>query len=364
MKGGESMSTKVAKRILEILYCIGFMAGTFFVTDFILDIAWGINSGTVWLTSIISATIVVGILSVLTAPGAINGLSKFAYKVINRVSRMPARELLGGTIGLILGLLIATLIGSSVSTWKYGSIVVLVFSLFMGYIGLMVGIKKNEELISLFTRKTVSKEKPTKGDFKISCQPKLLDTSVIIDGRIADIYQTGFIDGPLVMPGFILNELKHVADSSDPLKKNRGRRGLDIINKLRKDFEDQIIMVEKDYEDVKEVDVKLIRLAMEMNGAILTNDFNLNKMAQVQNVLVLNINELSNAVKTVVLPGEELVVRILKEGKEAEQGIAYLEDGTMIVVEGGWEFEGVTLTVVVTSVLQTSAGRMIFAKPK
>ncbi len=358
------MSTKIAKRILEVLFCIGLMIGTYFLADFILAVVWDINSGTIWLSAIIAAVAIVGIFSVLTASIVINALAKFAYKVINRVSRMPARELLGGTIGLILGLLIATLIGSSVSTWKYGAAIVLGFSLFMGYIGLMVGIKKNEEIMSLFNRRMVTKEKPIRADIKSFCQPKLLDTSVIIDGRIADIYRTGFIDGPLILPGFILNELKHVADSSDALKKNRGRRGLDIINKLRKDFEEQIVMVEKDYEDIKEVDVKLIRLAMEMNGAILTNDFNLNKMAQVQNVLVLNINELSNAVKTVVLPGEELVVRIIKEGKESDQGIAYLEDGTMIVVEGGWEYEGVTLTVVVTSVLQTSAGRMIFAKPK
>ncbi len=357
------MSTKVVKIILEILYCIGLMIGTYFLANFILGLAWNIHSGSIWLSAIIMVLAIIGIVAFLTASIVVSGLARFSYKVINRVSRMPARELLGGTIGLILGLLIATLIGSSVSAWKYGAVFVLFFSLFMGYIGMMVGIKRNEEILNLFVRKT-PKEKPQKGDAKGICQPKLLDTSVIIDGRIADIYQTGFIDGPLVMPGFILNELKHVADSSDPLKKNRGRRGLDIINKLRKEFEDRIVVVEKDYEDVKEVDVKLIRLAMEMDGAILTNDFNLNKMAQVQNVLVLNINELSNAVKTVVLPGEELVVRIIKEGKESDQGIAYLEDGTMIVVEGGWEYEGVTLTVVVTSVLQTSAGRMIFARPK
>lgn len=358
------MATKIIKRIVEVLYCIGLMVGTYFLAAFLLDLIWNLNDGKLWLTAMIAIVAIIGLLAAATASAVVNGLVRFAYFIINRVSKMPARDLLGGTIGLILGLLIATLIGSSVSTWKYGSVFVLVFSLFMGYIGLMVGIKKNEEIIALFTRKSSGKEKSVKVDPRAVCQPKLLDTSVIIDGRIADIYRTGFIDGPLVMPGFILNELKHVADSSDPLKKNRGRRGLDIINKLRKDFEDRIIVVEKDFDDIKEVDVKLIRLAMEMNGAILTNDFNLNKMAQVQNVLVLNINELSNAVKTVVLPGEELVVRIIKEGKESDQGIAYLDDGTMIVVEGGWEYEGVTLAVIVTSVLQTSAGRMIFAKPK
>ena len=194
--------------------------------------------------------------------------------------------------------------------------------------------------------------------------PAILDTSVIIDGRIADIYRTGFIESQLILPNFVLDELKRVADSPDPLKKSRGRRGMDILNELQKDFPEAFIHTDKDYEDIKEVDIKIIRLAIDMKARIYTNDFNLNKMAQVQNVTVLNINDLANAVKVVVLPGEELIVRIIKEGREADQGIAYLDDGTMIVVEGGKDYSGVTLTVVVTSVLQTTAGRMIFAKPK
>ena len=194
--------------------------------------------------------------------------------------------------------------------------------------------------------------------------PKILDTSVIIDGRIADICKSGFIEGDLVIPGFVLEELRHIADSSDLLKRNRGRRGLDILNKIQKELEFKVQICERDYDDIAEVDSKLVRLAQDMKGKILTNDFNLNKVAELQGVTVLNINELANAVKPVVLPGEEMEVHVIKNGKEAGQGVAYLDDGTMIVVDGGKRHIGETIGVLVTSVLQTAAGRMIFAKPK
>jgi len=192
----------------------------------------------------------------------------------------------------------------------------------------------------------------------------VLDTSVIIDGRIFDICKTGIVEGTLVIPGFVLQELRHVADSADSLKRNRGRRGLDILNKIQKELDVPVKVDERDYEDMAEVDAKLLRLAAELNGVVVTNDYNLNKVAAVQGVLVLNINELANAVKPVVLPGEEMVVTILKDGKEAGQGVAYLDDGTMIVVDGGRRYMNETVEVTVTSVLQTAAGRMIFAKLK
>ena len=195
-------------------------------------------------------------------------------------------------------------------------------------------------------------------------QPKILDTSVIIDGRIADICKTGFIEGPLIIPAFVLEELRHIADSSDALKRNRGRRGLDILNRIQKELDINVEIVEKDFEELTEVDTKLLKLAQYMNGKVITNDYNLNKVAEFQRVPVLNINELANAVKPVVLPGEEMIVQVIKDGKEFGQGVAYLDDGTMIVVDGGKRYIGDTIEVVVTSVLQTAAGRMIFVKPK
>lgn len=193
---------------------------------------------------------------------------------------------------------------------------------------------------------------------------KLLDTSVIIDGRIADISTTGFVEGILVVPQFVLTELQHIADSSDTLKRTRGRRGLDILKRLQDERASKVLITEIDFEDVAEVDLKLVRLAKKMDAQILTNDFNLNKVCELHRVQVLNINDLANAVKPVVIPGEDMQVVVIKDGKEHNQGVAYLDDGTMIVVEGGRSYIGQAITVTVTSVLQTSAGRMIFAKPK
>jgi len=205
---------------------------------------------------------------------------------------------------------------------------------------------------------------PAKEDQPHFEEHKILDTSVIIDGRIADICKTGFIEGTLVIPEFVLEELQHIADSSDLLKRNRGRRGLDILNKIQKELDVRVLIYEEAVEEAGEVDSKLVKLAKAMRGKVVTNDFNLNKVCELQGVSVLNINDLANAVKPVVLPGEEIVVQVIKDGKEHGQGVAYLDDGTMIVVEGGRDYIGTTMEVLVTSVLQTSAGRMIFAKPK
>lgn len=226
-----------------------------------------------------------------------------------------------------------------------------------------VGVKNKEDLLGVFPFSRLGKDKNAPM-LQSDCSNKILDTSVIIDGRIADICKSGFIDGTLIIPGFVLEELRHIADSSDLLKRNRGRRGLDILNKIDKELAVKVQITEEDFPDVDEVDSKLVRLAQHINGQIITNDFNLNKVAQLQGVKVLNINDLANAVKPVVLPGEEMVVQVIKEGKELGQGVGYLDDGTMIVIENGKRLMGETVKVMVTSVLQTSAGRMIFAKPK
>jgi uncharacterized protein YacL len=194
--------------------------------------------------------------------------------------------------------------------------------------------------------------------------PKILDTSVIIDGRIADVCETGFLEGPFIIPQFILRELQHIADSPDPLKRNRGRRGLEILNRLQKQSDLEVRISDQDFPKLPEVDAKLIELAKRINGRIITNDFNLNKVAELLGLTVLNINQLTNALKPIVLPGETIHIQILKEGKEPGQGVAYLDDGTMVVVEEGRRIIGKELDVVVTSVLQTTAGRMIFARPK
>jgi uncharacterized protein YacL len=225
------------------------------------------------------------------------------------------------------------------------------------YIGLRIGLKKGEEIHlagwKFFPKKVSQSEKS-----------KILDTSVIIDGRIADITETGFIEGPLIIPQFILNELQHIADSSDSIKRTRGKRGLEVLHHIQKQANVDVRIVDKDYLAVKEVDSKLIEVAKEIRGKIITNDSNLNKVAELQGIEVLNINELANSIKPVVLPGEEINVKILKEGKEMGQGVAYLDDGTMIVVDNGRKQMGKTIDVVVTSVLQTPAGRMIFARLK
>lgn len=275
--------------------------------------------------------------------------------------KIPVIDLIFGAMGLIVGLIVAFLLIPSVLTLDVvGSILPIFISGFLGYLGFRVGYKKRDEIASIFSIRSKDRKK----DGKSQVEHKILDTSVIIDGRIADICKTGFIEGTLVIPEFVLEELQHIADSSDVLKRNRGRRGLDILNKIQKELQVKVMIYEGDFEEISEVDSKLVKLAKVLQGKVVTNDFNLNKVCELQGVSVMNINDLANAVKPVVLPGEEITVQVIKDGKEHNQGVAYLDDGTMIVVEGGREFIGHTMEVLVTSVLQTSAGRMIFAKPK
>ncbi|WP_421925263.1 PIN/TRAM domain-containing protein [Lysinibacillus capsici] len=286
--------------------------------------------------------------------------------------KVPIGDLLFGTFGLIIGLIVAYFLGFAIDSVPFpviSEVFPIILSFVLGYLGFRLGFRKRDELIQLFTlRSTNTKKKAAEGAEaqEVRGSYKLLDTSVIIDGRIADISETGFIEGILVVPQFVLTELQHIADSSDTLKRTRGRRGLDILKKLQDERKTKVEITDEDFEDVQEVDLKLVRLAKKMGNdtCIVTNDFNLNKVCELHHVKVLNINDLANAVKPVVIPGEDMQVVVIKDGKEHNQGVAYLDDGTMIVVEGGRSYIGQAITVTVTSVLQTSAGRMIFAKPK
>ncbi len=269
------------------------------------------------------------------------------------------KTLIGATLGSILGILGATLISLIIenmtflpaNTQTFFQLLVLAV---MTYVGLVVGITKGELLNISFGE--LSTERGVKK------WAKVLDTSVIIDGRVADIAETGFLEGQLILPEFVLRELHMVADAADSVKRNRGRRGLDILQRIQKKSNIKVQIVEQDYPEIPTVDLKLIELARESGAKIVTNDFNLNKVAQLRGVEVLNINELANALKPVVLPGETMRVFILKEGKEHNQGVAYLDDGTMVVVDNARRMLGKTIDILVTSVLQTTAGKMIFGK--
>jgi uncharacterized protein YacL len=277
-----------------------------------------------------------------------------------RLHRISLKRLIGAAIGSILGIigayLFALVIRNSLGEGPLRSFLQIIVMLLMAYVGLLVGANKGDLLNLAALGGIFGGEKQLKKSYKI------LDTSVIIDGRIADIAETGFLDGVVVTPQFVLRELQLVADSADSLKRNRGRRGLDILQRLQKVASLQVQIVEDDFPSVREVDLKLIELAKVYEGKIITNDFNLNKVAQLQGVQVLNINELANALKPIVLPGEIMRVFILKEGKEYNQGVAYLDDGTMVVVDNARKMIGKTIDVSVTSVLQTTAGKMIFGK--
>jgi uncharacterized protein YacL len=277
-----------------------------------------------------------------------------------RLRVVSLKRLIGAVIGSILGILGAYLfsvvIKNSITHSETQRFLMLMVMLLMSYVGLIVGANKGDLLNLAALGGIFGAEKQGRKSFKI------LDTSVIIDGRIADIADTGFLDGVVVIPQFVLRELQLVADSADSLKRNRGRRGLDILQRVQKMVTVSVQIVEDDFPTVREVDLKLIELAKVYEGKIITNDFNLNKVAQLQGVEVLNINELANALKPIVLPGETMRVFILKEGKEYNQGVAYLDDGTMVVVDNARKLIGKNVDIAVTSVLQTTAGKMIFGK--
>lgn len=290
--------------------------------------------------------------------GALVAVSIILFEL--RIRQATLKTLIGAAVGSILGIIGAFLIGELIMRQEalkheLRTFVTLSLVFFMAYVGLMVGAAKGDYL-DLSALGGIFSDKASRRDLKI------LDTSVIIDGRIADVAETGFLTGTLIIPQFILRELQQVADSPDSSKRQRGRRGLDMLNRLQNNSALDIQIVETDFPSVREVDLKLIELGKQSDAVIVTNDFNLNKVAQLRGVNVLNINELANALKPVVLPGEAMRVFILKEGKEYNQGVAYLDDGTMVVVDNARRLIGKNASIAVTSVLQTTAGKMIFGK--
>ena len=311
-----------------------------------------------------------GILFFLIAPAVQRSSARQIQEIDRSLRKLPVRVFVCGSIGLIAGLIVAFLIsrlwdGLEVPPLKI-ALSVAVYVL-MGYVGTMLTARKADELTAGFkalngTRPQKQTKSPRgKGS---PAAPKILDTSVIIDGRIADIMKTGFIEGQIVIPEFVLTELRHIADSANVLKRNRGRRGLDVLNRIQEQYGIQIYNTdhERKLKDLPEVDAKLLELAASMHGKVVTNDYNLNKVAAIKGVEVLNINELANNLKPVVLPGEEMTVTPVRQGREPGQALAYLDDGTMIVVEEGVGFIGSEIKATVTSVLQTSAGKMIFVR--
>lgn len=327
------------------------------------------------IIGIILGTLLFGLIFYFLSPGIIKLVWKISGLIENGLQKIPTNDIIIGAMGLIIGLIIANLAVSQLIKVLsgindllsiIGGITTLFVNIFIGILGMNIAIKRKEDLYNIFTfMKKFGKDKKNKPENKNGVsQSKILDTSVIIDGRIFDIFKTGFIEGPIVIPSFILEELRHIADSSDNLKRARGRRGLDILNQIQKELPIAVEICERDFPNITEVDSKLLKLAQVLNGKVITNDFNLNKVAEFQGVSVLNINELANGVKPVVIPGEEMHLQIVKDGKESGQGVAYLDDGTMIVIEGGRKHVGEQVEVIVTSVLQTAAGRMIFARIK
>ncbi len=294
----------------------------------------------------------VGLLIGLLLP-----VAAIALELILR--RFTVWTFLGGLTGLLTGTLSAWLLGlpfKNIPGIQNLNLDVVCYVL-LGYTGLAIGVNRGKN----FTFARFYKSLTGRGSVE---NVMIIDTSAIIDGRIADICETGFLDGAFIIPQFILHELQHIADSSDSLRRTRGRRGLNMLQRIQKIADVKVRIIDDDFPRIKEVDAKLVALARTMNGKVITTDFNLNKVCDVQGIAVLNVNELANALRPVALPGESMHVYVLKEGKEATQGVAYLDDGTMVVVENGRRMIGKKLDVVVTSVLQTTAGRMIFAKPR
>jgi len=374
------MSINTISRVIGSLVAIAIVIGLFFLdhTTASLPLGWviGIAAGSALLAFIITPYITV-----------------VPYRWMRDTA---ASDLIAAVTGLTVGLIISSLLAIPLAPLanlptNLGHILPFAVAVVLSFLGITLAVQRKNDMVHLFQavflarrrdrdrdeehehdrdRDKGSKDRDRDRDkervtVQKPAEPQiLLDTSAIIDGRIADISQTGFVYGTLIVPQFVLNELQHIADSSDSMRRNRGRRGLEMLNRLQKDTTVPIEIVDTDVEDVAEVDGKLVKLARIQHCPIITNDFNLNRVAELQGVKVLNINELANAVKPVLLPGEDLPIRIMQDGKELGQGVGYLDDGTMIVVEGGRQFMNSTVEVTVTRVLQTVAGRMIFAHPK
>ena len=355
------------KIIMGIFVLIGGSIGASF-----LPLVWNFFNISNQFMNFSFVNIVIGaIIFLLISLPTTKYIEQGIKKIEVLLSQQSITYLLYGSLGTIIGMVLAWL-GSlfliGLSLPFISSILPIIVMFIFAYLGFRIGTTRREEWQKMFQTKSKKNtdeenqllERKSDETFR---KYKILDTSVIIDGRIYDIAKTGFVEGVLLIPNFVLQELQYIADSSDSLKRVRGRRGLDILNALQKENDIEVEMYDGDFEEITEVDSKLIKLAKLLDGVVVTNDYNLNKVSEFQNVPVLNINELANAVKPVVIPGEQMTVMVVKIGTERHQGVAYLDDGTMIVVEDGQHFMNKTINVVVTSALQTAAGRMIFAKP-
>lgn len=321
---------------------------------------WFLN-GAPMIVIYLAAAVIAGLLLYFFGVKITEIVLEEMEKLENYLRDMTLYELAIGSAGLIVGLVVANLIAIPINKIEIiGAPISVVINILFGSLGVLLTFGRRHENIF----ETIKSRASGAGAESGRCRPKVLDTSVIIDGRIADICRSGFLEGELIVPSFILEELRHIADSPDTLKRNRGRRGLDVLNMMQKELKLPIKVMEVDVSSEAEADKELLKLAAKLGGKILTTDYNLGKVADFQKVPVLNINDLANALKPIALPGEDMVVQVIKDGKEADQGVGYLEDGTMIVIEGGRRFIGENLNVTVTSTLQTAAGRMVFAKPK
>jgi uncharacterized protein YacL len=366
------MSVNTITRIVGSLIAIGAVIGIYFFEFYRLNPNKAI--GWPWIAAI---AVVLAIIAFIITPYIT--VKPYVW-MRDKIRGAAASDLVAAAIGLTIGLIISALLAIPLNSLPepLGHVLPFVGAVLFGYLGVTIAVLRKSDIAHLFQNTLIRRgrerdeernERHKDREKEQSAQPTpvthiLLDTSTIIDGRIADISQTGFITGTLVVPRFVLNELQRIADSADTMRRNRGRRGLEILNRLQKDATVPIEIVDTDVEGIADVDGKLVKMARDEHCPIITNDFNLNRVAELQGVKVLNINELANAIKPVLLPGEDIHIKIMQDGKELGQGVGYLDDGTMIVVENGRQYMNMMIEVTVTRVLQTVAGRMIFAHPK
>lgn len=364
------------KRVIRLFVAaLGSLAAYYVGFEWLLLLqAFRVSMGGAEMAAFVTLATVAGfIIFYFLAPSLVAAVVHITRWLEARLFRIPAGDIAWGALGVILGLIMAFLLGPSLAKIPtFGNYLPAAASFLLGYLGWAVAVRKRDDWAALLPlplgrpRAAARSEAASGADAALAAPSyKILDTSVIIDGRIVDLCRSGFLEGTLVVPNFVLDELRHIADHPDPLKRNRGRRGLDVLNELQSGLGVPVLIDDREVKSrTDEVDTKLLLLAKEIGAKLLTNDYNLSKVAQLQGVPVLNVNELANGLKPVLLPGEGLVVHVLREGKEDGQGVGFLDDGTMVVVEGGKRFVRETIETEVTSVLQTNAGRMIFAKAR
>lgn len=355
-------------------YCVFLVLKLILESSHIFDLDEKLSGAQMTLIGMLFA-IIFCILFYAIAPHLLRFTNWLADQMSMQLDQRQASDIVVAAVGLIAGMLVALLssqIFQGITNQDLYTVITILNYIVFSFLGVAVAVRKSGELFGQISEARISEAEAIqgatlpRGKQRASNAPKILDTSVIIDGRIADIMKTGFIEGNIIIPEFVLVELRHIADSSDSLKRVRGRRGLDVLNKIQEEYGIEVYNTdaEKSIKEIPEVDVKLLKLAQIMNGKVVTNDFNLNKVAGINNVEVLNINELANSLKPIAIPGETMVVELLKQGKDNNQAVAYLDDGTMIVVEDGRRMIGKTTEITVTSVIQTAAGRMIFGRLK